>query len=616
MSPDGRVPERPRLAAPESGPLPVGDLRVLVVEDDPEDRWYFSELLRSRSFGVVSCEDAETAWAVFQDNPTPLVLLDLMLPGVDGLELCRRIRSHPGGEDCIVLAVTGHTDPAVVAGILSAGANDFIQKPVDPRLLDIRLVIAERWVAEQRARRATRQDLAEKTRALEILRGASEASTGAPVQEGEAPGEPARVAERLSRRDRELTALNRMAEISRGASSSVEALDGILREVAHALEVPVGAIEHMDRDAGFLTVAATYGVPRPEGPERETRPRRSLTARAVAEGVPVVETDRALLKEAAPAYLRSMNPGMVAALPLMMGGEVRGVLVAASPEARTLEPDRRALAVDLANAVAAHVERMEMEHALRESETRRRSLVAQLQRADAELESFAQSISHDLRAPLRTMQGFAHALLQESGDGLDARARDYARRIIASGRDSEALIGDLLEYSRMSFENLELRPVELNGVLEVALERVRGDLDASGAEVEILGPLPRVLGARAILVQVVTNLLSNAAKFVPSGRSPRIVVGADVTSTDVRLRVEDNGVGVPADQAERIFRIFERLHDPEHPGTGMGLAIVRRGVQRIGGSCGVENRPEGGARFWVRIPRERAETSPHWSRRS
>lgn len=614
MSPDGETPERP--GPPASGPRPAGDLRVLVVEDDAQDRWYFSEILRSRSFGVISCEDAETAWAVFQDNPTPLVLLDLMLPGMDGLELCRRIRSHPEGEDCIVLAVTGRADPGVVAGILSAGANDFILKPVDPRLLDIRLVIAERWAAEQRARRAMREELAEKTRALEALRHAGGAAPDAPAPAAPAADDPGSLAEQLARKNRELTALVRMAEISLGGSSSAEALEALLREVVQALELPVGAIEHLDRDTGVPVVAATHGVPVPEDPGKETRVQRSLTARAVAEGVPVVETDWSLLEAAAPSYLRSMEPGMVAALPLVAGGVVRGVLVVAAPEARALEPHRRALAVDLATALAAHMERMEAEDALQENEARQKSLVEELQQANTELEAFAHSISHDLRAPLRTMQGFAHALLQDSGEHLDERARDYARRIIASGKDSEALIADLLEYSRLSFEELELRPLELDAVVEAALERVHGDLEASEAEVEVLGPLPPVLASRAILVQIVTNLLSNAVKFVPPGRTPRIVVAADVSETDVRLTVQDNGIGVPPDQAARIFRIFERLQRGERPGTGIGLAIVHRGIQRIGGSCGVESLPGEGARFWIRIPRKRPEPRRHWSRRS
>jgi PAS domain S-box-containing protein len=690
-------------------PRPRGDLRILVVEDNAGDRWYFSELLRSRSFTVVSCPDAETGWEVFQDQPTPVVLLDLVLPGMDGIELCRRIRAHPDGRDAVVLAVTGHTDPRVLDRILAAGANDFIQKPVDPHLLDIRLVIAERWIDQQRERQAAQRDLAEKTEELETLfRNLPDVFFSADVREerliqvspaargilGHAPrelmedpelwkevlfpdgedgqhdtweavrsgalggpvvreyeirdpggslrrlrsnlwvgrdpeGHPSRVDgvvtdithqkrvnDQLAHRNRELAALNRIAEISLTASSSEEGLEGILREVTGVLELPLGAIEHLDRANDCLVVAATRGHPLPQGAEAETPLHRTLGGRAIAEGHPVLETDARVIREEGPRYLEDEDLGFVAAYPLLVGDDARGVLVLASRDPVRMDDHRHALAMNLANSVAAHVERLETEDALRENEARYRLLVGQLQQANKELESFAYSISHDLRAPLRTMQGFAHALIQNFGEELGEEARDYARRIIASGKHSEELISDLLAYSRLSFEKLEMKSVELDAVVATALDQVQADMEESKANVEVDEALPTVLGSRTILVQVFTNLLSNAIKFVPESRKPEVRIRAEEEDADVRVWVEDNGVGIPDDQRERIFRVFERLVDSGgRPGTGIGLAIVRRGVQRMGGSCGVERLPDRGSAFWIRIPRERRQRWRPWSRR-
>jgi signal transduction histidine kinase len=122
--------------------------------------------------------------------------------------------------------------------------------------------------------------------------------------------------------------------------------------------------------------------------------------------------------------------------------------------------------------------------------------------------------------------------------------------------------------------------------------------------VNLPGSLPRIKGHPTTLVQVVANLLGNAVKFVPPGMTPRVRVWAEERGERMRLWVEDNGIGIAPEHQERIFRVFERLHRREsYPGTGIGLAIVRKGMERMGGGCGVESAPGQGSRFWVDLPR-------------
>jgi signal transduction histidine kinase len=258
----------------------------------------------------------------------------------------------------------------------------------------------------------------------------------------------------------------------------------------------------------------------------------------------------------------------------------------------------------VANAIASFAERMEAEDALKESERQYRTLAEQLQQANDELQAFAYSVSHDLRAPLRTMQGFAHALVQNFGSSLEPEARDFARRIIDSGQQSEKLIADLLAYSRLSFEELKLQAVDLNEVVKNAREQVDADLMQADASLEIDDALPEVKGHQTTLVQVVANLLSNAVKFIDEGDKPEVRVRAEESGGRVRLWVEDNGIGIREDGQERIFKVFERLHEGEsRPGTGIGLAIVRRSMERIGGRAGVESEEGKGSRFWIELPR-------------
>jgi signal transduction histidine kinase len=164
----------------------------------------------------------------------------------------------------------------------------------------------------------------------------------------------------------------------------------------------------------------------------------------------------------------------------------------------------------------------------------------------------------------------------------------------------DALILGLLDYSRVSREEFLREPVPLEEVVEEAVRIESGELAASGARVIIDRPLPTMLGHRQALVEVLSQLLSNARKFVPPDRLPAIRLSAEVRGPRVRLWVEDNGIGIDPTYHDRIFGVFERLHEPEIiPGTGIGLAIVRRCMERMGGRAGVESEPGKGSRFWI-----------------
>lgn len=224
----------------------------------------------------------------------------------------------------------------------------------------------------------------------------------------------------------------------------------------------------------------------------------------------------------------------------------------------------------------------------------------------AELEAFAYTVSHDLRAPLRGMEGFAQALMEDYAESLGPRGRRYAERIAAAAQRMDGLIGDLLEYSRLSRAEVTVRPVDPAGVVDGALADVGEAIERTGAAVEVVTPMPEVLASPPVLRQVLANLIGNAVKFAPKGEAPQVRVWAErpspARSDQVRLWVEDNGIGVEPEHRDRVFRVFERLHsDSVYPGTGIGLAIVRRGAERMGGSAGLEDRADGGrgSRFWV-----------------
>lgn len=227
----------------------------------------------------------------------------------------------------------------------------------------------------------------------------------------------------------------------------------------------------------------------------------------------------------------------------------------------------------------------------------------ELQRANAALQTFTYMMSHDLLAPLRTMQGFARALREDYTDRLPAEGREYVARIAAAAAHMDSLIRDLLDYSRVERGRLRLEAVDLAHAVAQAQATVDDDIRMRHATVRVDVSVPPVWGEPAVLRQVICNLLSNAIKFTAPGVDPVVAVRAERLATSVRLSVADNGIGIPAADHERIFKPFERLHGVEtYPGTGIGLAIAHKAIERMGGTIGVESRPGHGSRFWIELP--------------
>jgi PAS domain S-box-containing protein len=300
-------------------------------------------------------------------------------------------------------------------------------------------------------------------------------------------------------------------------------------------------------------------------------------------------------------------------------GEVIGGLFFGHPEPGVFTARSERLVVGIAAQAAIAIdnarlfetaqkeiaERKRTEAALQEAkdelEERVAERTASLSQAVAQMEEFSYSASHDLRAPVRAMQGYAQALLDDYGHLLDDTGRDYLNHVIRSGSRMDRLVREILTYSRLARAELNLLPVSLDELIPDIIKHYPA-MQPPQANIALLPGLGRVMAHEPSLTQAISNLLSNAVKFVAAGVTPSVKVSSERRDDQIRLWIQDNGIGIKPEHQGRLFGLFQRIHpEDKYEGTGVGLAIVRKSIERMGGKVGLESNGVG-SRFWIELP--------------
>jgi len=411
------------------------------------------------------------------------------------------------------------------------------------------------------------------------------------------------------RAERYLTTQLAVASVMAKGTQLEHARAGVLAAIGESMGWTLGELWQVDEDEGILTCVEVWHAPGSEHPRfdavtRETRfePGVGLPGTVWQTSAPTWFAD----VRSHPHFPRSATAaeeGLRGAigLPVLQDGRVVGVMDFYSESVERPDEELLTMMTTFGAQVGEYFARKEAQRALELAANELRRHAAELERSNADLEQFAYVASHDLSEPLRTVSGFVGLLAKRYEGQLDAQADEYIRFAVEGVHRMRELIDDLLAYSRVGRTDQSLEAVDTGVLVAQILRTLKPQIDSAGGEVTV-EPLPTVQGDEWQLRQLFQNLIANAVKF-DGGQPPRVEVSAVREAAGWRFAVRDHGVGVDERHADRIFKVFQRLHArDEYDGTGIGLAICRRVVDRRGGRIWVQAAQGGGADFRFTVP--------------
>jgi DNA-binding response OmpR family regulator len=523
--------------------------QILIVEDSETQALRLRYLLENEGWDVLRAATGESALEELNKRLPSLIVADYHLPGIRGDELCRRVRMNLNTRGIPILMLTGEEASQSERAGLDSGADDYISKSVAPEILVLRIRTLLRKSSTRPLILQTRESPFHQARILAIDDSPTylESLVHALMSEGYAVTEASGGKEGLAR-------------------VTLEPFDCVMVDLVmpdmDGIEVCRQINEFGRATNQSITVIMLTA--------RETKEDMTRGLEAGADDFVGKSSDMAVLKARIRALLRR----------------------------KFVQDENRLIREQL---LKKELETSEARAAQELAETRA-VLVEELERKNQELETFSYSISHDLRAPLRRIDGFSKVVLEDYAGLLDERGQDYLHRISAAAERMGELIDDLLQLSKVGRAELRLRPVDLSALVRTVTTELQNEDPGRKARFHILEGAV-VVADSGLIEAVLENLLGNAWKFTAAAAEAIIEFGVAKPNGSPAYFVRDNGVGFNMKDTGKLFAPFQRLHtEEEFPGTGIGLATVRRIVERHGGRVWAESAVNQGATFYWTLP--------------
>ena len=540
---------------------------VLIIDDDRFMRIQMRRAMKQAGYQVAEASDGEQALAAYTRLHPDIVLLDALMPVMDGFTCCAQLQTLPNGDRTPVLIITALEDQESVDRAFEAGAVDYVTKPIH-------------WaVLRQRVRR-----LLQVSRATEELRQQTERT-------------------RL------------FADVTLKIRQSLqleEILQTTVTEVQKLLQADRVLIYRLwsDGTGCVVTEAVVPGWPvvLKQTFPAEVFPEEYRQLYIQGRIRAIEDLENASVPSCLVEFLQQWRVQAKLVVPIILKEELWGLLIAhqcSSPRQWTCSE------IELLQHLADQIGIALAQAQLLEEETRQRQ---ELARSNAELQQFAYIASHDLQEPLRKIQAFGNQLKERSGEALSDQGRDYLERMQNASQRMQNLINDLLTLSRLTTKAQPFVPVNLTQVAQEVLSDLEFRIQQTNGRV-FVGELPTIDAEPLQMRQLLQNLISNALKFHRFEEAPVVkIYNYFIMSQEQRpvetpvadfcqIFIEDNGIGFDEKYLDRIFNVFQRLHSrSEYEGTGMGLAICRKIVERHAGSITAKSTRGEGATFIVTLP--------------
>jgi DNA-binding response OmpR family regulator len=525
---------------------------ILVIDDSTTFREKLREALEQTGYTAIVAPDGEEGLRLAATRRPNGIIVDCVMPGIDGSTVIRRIRLDAALRRIPCLLLTGSDDLGAEVRALDSGADGFVRKEADMQVILARLAAALRSAPTQRDETA---GIAGPTRVLAV--------------------------------DDSVTYLNEIANV--------------LREDGYDVVLSCSGEEAIEMLAAQAIDCILLDLLMPGLGGKETC--RRIKALHTTRDIPLIMLT-ALEDQA--AMIEGLGTGADDYISKSSEFDVLRARVRAQIRRKHFEDENRRIREQL---LRRELEAAEARAARELAETRA-ALVEELESKNRELEAFSYSVSHDLRAPLRSIDGFSQALLEDYTERLDAKGQNYLRRVVAAAQKMGELIDDLLQLSRAGRAELRRERVDVSAIALAIATDLRSSAPTRVATFEIAERLYADADPRLLRI-VLENLFGNAWKFASTTAKAVIEFGATHVDGTPAYFVRDNGVGFSMAYAAKLFTPFQRLHsEAEFPGTGIGLATVRRIVERHGGRTWAESCVGEGATFFWTLPTSKPGSRP------
>jgi len=654
---------------------------ILIVDDQPQNIDLLEAYLVPQGYEIIKAANGEEALEKLSGNQIDLILLDVIMPGMDGFEVTRRIRQEDKIRLLPIILVTILREAEDRVKGIEAGCDEFISYPVDKMELlarvrsllkvkayndlmsnyrkELEIRVKERTAELERTRVALEQTNAYHRNLIEIsLDPLVTISTAGKITDVNKATVKATGRSRRELVGTDFSSYFTEPEKARAAyqkafqEGSVQNYElEIKHRNGHLTPVLYNASLYYDeagKAAGIF--AATRDITVLKKAEADLREHRDQLEEQVKERTKDLREREDQLKRAQEianlggweldltsnrlswsdevyrifglkpqefkatyeAFLECVHPDDRAAVDGAYTGSLREGRDTSEIEHRIVRKDTGEIRMvfekcayfrDADGRVVRSIGMVQDITLRKRTENEMRALNLRLEEINRHLNDFVFTVSHDLKAPLRAIQGYADALLEDQAQKLDPDGRANIERIAIASQRLDEMIQDLLAFSRISSEQITMEPVYLETLVKEVIDRLPPEATAKNAVFTVDPGLPTVIVHRPIIEQILDNLVLNAVTYVKPGVRPEVKIWVEDHGAWTYLFVKDNGIGIAAEDQERIFKVFERLHGFEsYPGTGVGLAIVKKGVERMSGKLGVISKLDQGSTFWVALP--------------